>query len=120
MEIIRAAAEAAPEGVDGVFTLKIVAAGKQRESVYLNTQEDYRDQRSVTIAVHPRVIPQVIAKYGSSPQEYFIGKTIKVNGRAKRTKITFYSKGIATNKYYYQTHIRLLDISQIQSVGSEA
>ncbi|GEA09259.1 hypothetical protein KUL42_40200 [Alteromonas sp. KUL42] len=117
MEIIKAAANSAPKGVPGRYTLQIVATGSQGQYVYLNTEKDYRDQRAITVALHPKAIAQLSAKYGMSPQEYFVDKTIVVNGKAQRVKIAFLSEGKPTDKYYYQTHIRLMDISQIEVVG---
>lgn len=117
MEIIKAAAESAPKGVSGQYTLQIVATGSQGQYIYLNTEKDYRDQRAITVALHPKIIAQLSAKYGMSPQEYFVDKTIVVNGKAQRVKIAFLSEGKPTGKYYYQTHIRLMDISQLEVVG---
>lgn len=117
MEIIKVAADSAPHGVPGQYTLQIVATGSQGQYVYLNTEKDYRDQRSVTVALHPNLITQLTAKYGVPPQEYFIGKAIMVSGKAQRVKIAFLSGGKPTDKYYYQTHIRLRDISQLTVVG---
>lgn len=120
MEIIKAAAESAPKGVPGQYTLQIVATGSQGEYVYLNTEKDYRDQRAITVALHPKVIAQLSAKYGMPPQEFFVDKTVVVNGRAQRVKIEFLSEGKPTGKYYYQTHIRLTDISQLRVMGEHA
>lgn len=120
MDIIKAAADSAPHGVPGEYTLKIVATGSQGKFVYLNTEKDYRDQRAVTVALHPSVISQLSAKYGMPPQDYFIDKKIVINGEAKRVKIAFISQGKVTNKYYYQTHIRLMDISQLMVLDENA
>lgn len=120
MEIIRAAAESAPKGVPGQYTLQIVATGRQGQYVFLNTEKDYRDQRAITVALHPKVISELSAKYGMPPQEYFVDKTIVVDGKAQRVKIAFLSEGKRTGKYYYQTHIRVMDISQLKVVGEHA
>ncbi len=117
MEIIRSAAESAPSGVQGEFILEIKAAGNQGPFIYLNSELDYRDQRAVTIAIHPRVTPLFIQRYSVPPQEYFVWKTVAVAGEAKRIRINFISQGKPTGKYYYQTHIRVTDISQIKVVG---
>ena len=114
MDIIRSAAESAPHAVEGEYILYIKATGSQGAFVYLNTELDYRDQRSVTVAIHPRAVKAIIDKYGSAPQDYFLDKSIAVSGQAKRIKINFNSQGKPTGKYYYQTHIRIKDVSQIQ------
>lgn len=120
MAIIKAAADSAPKGVPGQYTLKIVATGSQGKYVYLNTEKDYRDQRAITVALHPKVIEQLSAKHGVPPQEYFVNKAILVNGKAQRVKIAFLSDGKPSGKYYYQTHIRVLDISQLKVVDEHA
>ena len=120
MKIIKAAADSAPKGVPGQYTLQIVATGSQGQYVYLNTEKDYRDQWAVTVALHPKVISQLSAKYGMPPQEYFLNKAIVVNGKAQRVKIAFLSDGKPTGKYYYQTHVRVMDISQLKVVDEHA
>lgn len=120
MEIIKAAADSAPKGVPGQYTLQIVATGSQGQYVYLNTEKDYRDQRAVTVALHPKVIAQLTAKYGMPPQEYFLNKAIVVNGEAQRVEIAFLSDGKPTGKYYYQTHVRVMDISQLKVMDEHA
>jgi hypothetical protein len=120
MEIIRRAAESAPNGVLGEYIFEIKAVGNQGPFIYLNSELDYRDQRAVTVAIHPRIMPLFIQKYGVPPQEYFVGKIISVAGEAKRIRIDFNSQGKPTGKYYYQTHIRVTDISQIKVVDGHA
>jgi len=120
MEIIRSAAEAAPDDVEGEYILYIKAIGSQGPFVYLNTELDYRDQRAVSVAIHPSVLPQFEAKYGSQPQQFFLNKSISVTGQAKRIRISFNSQGKPTGKYYYQTHIRVMDISQIKVLSEHA
>ena len=117
IEVIRTAAESAPNGVEGLYTLKIKAVGSQGPYFYLNTELDYRDQRAVTVALHPSTIEQFTAKYGTSPQDYFVDKSIRVEGQAKRVRINFISQGKKTEKYYYQTHIRVTDVSQIEVIN---
>lgn len=120
MAIIKAAADSAPKGVPGQYSFQIVATGSQGKYVYLNTEKDYRDQRAITVTLHPKVIAQLSARYGMPPQEYFINKAIVVNGIAQRVKIAFLSDGKPTGKYYYQTHVRVMDISQLKVMGEHA
>lgn len=120
MDIISEAADAVPNGVSGEFILNIKASGKQGEFIYLNTELDYRDQRSITVAIHPSLATQFEAKYGMQAQDYFVGKSILVKGQAKRIRINFNSQGRNTGKYYYQTHIRVLELSQIEVVNAHS
>ncbi|MBE1298501.1 MAG: hypothetical protein GJ680_01135 [Alteromonadaceae bacterium] len=114
LEIIGSAAESAPDGVEGEYTFKIQAVGKPKRTVYLNTELDYRDQRNVTIALHPRLAKQLLEQHGADSETFFIGKSIRVNGEAKRAKIIFNSQGRPSGLYYYQTQIRLKDIDKIE------
>ena len=120
MEIIKSAAGSAPDGVEGEYVLKIKAAGNQGPFLYLNTEFDYRDQRSVTVAIHPRLVPLFLEKYGATPQEYFVNKSVSVIGQAKRIRINFVSQGKPSSKYYFQTHIRVMDIAQIKVLDEDA
>jgi hypothetical protein len=117
MDVIADAADAAPKEVYGEFVFKIQSSGERRNTIYLNTEIDYRDQRNVTIALHPKTFSQLKAKYGASPKDFFKGKSISVKGYAKRVRIEFLSEGRPTGKYYFQTHIRVNDISNIKVIG---
>ncbi|MEW6997472.1 hypothetical protein AADZ86_07195 [Colwelliaceae bacterium BS250] len=110
----------APDGVKGTFQFSIKASGVERKVVYLNTELDYRDRRSVTVALHPKTIAAFTKKYGSSPEVYFINKNIEVTGEAKQMKIWFFSNGIRSEKYYFQTHIRVKSINQIKVLAKYA
>lgn len=114
MNLIALTEDRAPDGIKGTFRLPIKASGNQRGIIYLNTEDDYRDRRNITVAIHPKLIHAFIKKYGESPESYFINKTIEVTGEAKRMKIFFFSKGKITKKYYFQTHVRVASLEQIK------
>ncbi|WP_286133513.1 hypothetical protein [Colwellia sp. UCD-KL20] len=105
MNIIALSEENAPNGIIGTFTLPIKASAIQRRNLYLNTEVDYRDRRNITVAISPKLIPAFTKKYGSSPERYFINKTVSVTGEAKRMKIYFFfndkknSKILFSNTY---------------------
>lgn len=112
--VIAAAAEAAPDGVAGEFVLPIKASGVRRGTVFLNTQLDYRDQRSITVAISPEVAAKLAEQHGQSPAEFFINKDIRVKGTARRVTIDLFCQGRLMNTYYYQTHIDVTSAAQIQ------
>ena len=118
MRLIALTEEKAPEGVKGAFKFLIKASGIKGGIVYLNTEVDYRDRRNITVALHPDVINSFTKKYGSAPESYFINKTIEVDGEAKRMKIYFISNGKLTEKYYFQTHLRVTSLKQIKVLGT--
>ncbi len=119
MDIITLSEERASAGlgVKGVFHLPIKASGVKREFTYLNTEDDYRDRRNITIAIYPQVTSAFIKQYGTTPETYFINKTIEVTGEAKRVKIYFNSNGKYSGKYYFQTHIDVSSLQQIKIVN---
>ena len=115
MPVIKHAAAAG--GIQGEFILPVKATGSRRNRVFLNTEADYRDQRNITIALSPEVARLIEQQHGKSAQEFFLNKTIKVKGTAKRVKITFFWEGKPTEKYYYQTHIRVNSPEQLSVAG---
>lgn len=117
MALIAQTEAKAPEGVSGTFTFLIKASGERRGEVYLNSELDYRDRRSVTIVLTPTLAKMLTSKYGMSPEKYFVDKTIEVEGMAKRAKISFYSRGRMTDKYYFQTHVYVSSPEQIKLIG---
>lgn len=117
MNIIALAEANAPYGVKGAFELPIKTTGTQGTSTYLNTEQDYRDRRNITVALDFKVSRKIAEKYGMPPEDYFKNKTIKVTGEAKRVKIYFIANGRQTQKYYYQTHIRVRSLDQIKIVS---
>ena len=116
LQAIALAADAAPVGVRGVFELQVLASGRQGAYLYLNSEADYRDQRCLTIEIAPDAVRQLEAEHGNPLPEFFQGRHIRVAGEAIRTKIFFSHNGRVTEKYYYQTHVRVTDPAQIEWV----
>lgn len=114
MRLIEQTEVNAPKGVKGTFEFLIKASGSENRIVYLNTELDYRDRRSITVALHPKTIAAFTKKYGASPDVYFVNKNIEVTGEAKRIKVWFYSNSNRTEKYYFQTHVKIESINQIK------
>lgn len=108
--------QSAPAAVPGLFSLQIRNAEKLGSTVYLNTEYDYRDRRSVSIVLTPKMLEEFALLYpGQKAEHYFLGRTIVVNGAATRQTIWFYSQGKKTEKYYFQTHIPVFLTGQILS-----
>ncbi len=110
--IWRAAAD--PEnGVTGKFRLTVQTAEQWRDRVYLDSELNYRDQRSLNIEVLPAAQAALRERLGGSI-ESIRGKTIIVSGTAKRTTVWFLVNGKQTDKYYYQTQIAVSNANQIE------
>ena len=114
VEAVQLAATAAPDGVPGLFALQVKNTGTQDNFTYLNSEIDYRDQRSLTIEITPIAARQLETKFGAPPMVALKGKSILVRGVAKRTKIVSIANGKSTDKYYYQTHVRVTGTEQIE------
>lgn len=113
-EAIQYAAASAPAGVSGIFELQVQATGRQDGNLYLNSETDYRDQRNLSIAVHPAAIRTLAAQLGQDPALALQGKRLRVMGKALRVPIYLAANGRTTDKYYYQTHVNVTDAAQIQ------
>lgn len=100
-------------GVTGVFALTVKATGRT-DKVHLNSEADYRDPRNLSIAVMPEAAAELQAAMGAPPEIALRGKRILVAGTARRTRIDFVVDDRPTGKYYYQTHVRVTEASQIQ------
>jgi hypothetical protein len=116
-EAIQAAAAAAPRRVPGVFEMRVAASGRQSGNIYLNSEKDYRDQRSLTVAIHPSAFAALRARFGGDPDAALAGRVIRVKGAARRAQILFLENGRPTGKYYYQTHVDVVRGEQIEIVG---
>ena len=115
-EAIFAAADAAPAPVAGLFVLEVRAGGRQRGRIFLNSELDYRDQRNLTIRLEPRAAAALERELGMPPEDFFIGKSIRVRGEARRVRIDFLDSGQPSGLYYYQTHVPVIDPAEIEIV----
>jgi hypothetical protein len=122
VEAIQLAAAAAPDHeIQGTFLITVKATGdekKPKKKIFLNSELDYRDQRNLTVAIEQSAISGLEARYGKDFKAYFVGKQILVSGAARRVTIIFGKprvspNGNLRNKYYFQTHVSVVDADQI-------
>ncbi|MEN1729695.1 MAG: hypothetical protein AAGJ52_14770 [Pseudomonadota bacterium] len=113
-EAIFSAAEAAPSGIRGTFAITVQATGKRGDVLYLNSELDYRDQRSLNTAVAPVAVEQLSEQLGGDPAEVLIGEDILIRGTARRMRILFMNPdGQPSGSYYFQTQVGVIDADQI-------
>ena len=112
-QAVLAAAEH-PEGVTGVFRFEIRRTDHQDGLLFLDSEWDYRDQRCLALEVPPLVEQALKRKLGTDSIISLVGKTVRVSGTAKRVTVWFYVNDVRTNKYYYQTHVSVRDLSQVE------
>lgn len=118
-EAIQSAATAAPQAVRGRFAMRVRAVGRRDGNIYLNSEQDYRDQRNLTVTIRPSAINALAERFGEQADRFLIGKRIVVDGEARRVQIDFTHNGQPTGKYYYQTHVDVREASQL-SIASAA
>jgi len=104
-------------GFRGTFEMLVKRAeygqGKSKDFIFLNSEEDYRDRRCLTIRIPPAAIRDSLGK-GIDPIKLYRNKVIRIEGIAEQNKIFFFSdSGIQSDKYYYQTHVVALSLNQI-------
>lgn len=104
-------------GVQGTFELRVKKASygsdTSKDYVFLNSEEDYRDRRCLTIRLMPGAV-RACLKGGIDPVKHFNNKTIVVKGVAEQVKIHFVSeRGVLSDKYYYQTHVQVRSLDQV-------
>jgi len=117
MQAIERAAAAAPYGAPGRYTLVVRSIGQSNGLIYLDSQNDYRDQRNVAVVLYPRAQAQLRARLSGSLERALEGRRIVVMGSARRVKILFVdSHHHYSGKYYYQTHIAVTEGDQVQEV----
>ena len=113
-DAIELSENSAPKNTRGIFTLSIKASGAEKQYVYLNTELDYRDRRNVSVVLLPEFQEAFLTKYGVDAQTMLMNKDLTVSSFAKRMKIYFFVDGKPTEKYYFQTHIPVKHLKQIQ------
>lgn len=112
-EAIVSAATAAPQAVRGRFAMRVQAVGRRDGNIYLNSEEDYRDQRNLTVTIRPSAINALAERFGEQADRFLIGKRIVVDGEARRVQIDFTHNGQPTGNYYFQTHIDVRNADQL-------
>lgn len=111
-------AAASPNGTSGIFEMPVRAAGRAEGKLFLNSELDYRDPRNLSVVIVPTVEAALQQRFGVNPETYLTGKTIAVKGTARKTRIIFTAGGRPTDKYYFQTHLRVMRADDL-TVSSE-
>lgn len=113
MQAIEKSAELAPLTIEGVFELTVKSTDSKHRLEFLNSELENQDQRNLIIALRPNAIKELTEMFGDKPQDFFIGKKIKVTGEAKRIKNWVLYKNKKTRDYYYQTKVFVRSADQL-------
>ena len=108
------AADAAPHGVYGVFELAVRRAELVGTDFFLNSQDDYRDPRNLSVEIGPIAQEALRNRLGQDLDKALKGHTIRVLGYAHTVRIDFMSDGKPSGKYYFQTHVPVGSANQIE------
>lgn len=108
------AAETPSHAKTGLFVLPVVGSGRSAPYVYLNSESDYRDQRTLTVRFTPEAVIAYRSQHGADPDVALKGKRITVIGVAARVKVFFIANGKPTDKYYYQTQVEVSEPWQVE------
>jgi hypothetical protein len=90
----------------------VQGVGGMSGNIYLDSERDFRDQRSLNIEILPSAQAALLARVDGDVEK-MIGKTITVAGTAKRVKIWIYTSLGRSDACYYQTQVAVTDVGQI-------
>ncbi|MBB5728790.1 hypothetical protein [Sphingomonas prati] len=110
-------AAASPDGIRGTFRLVVRASGRQSGNLYLNSEQDYRDPRNITLVIPAALTSQPDDRFRKPVETRLSGHALLVVGTARKTRINFLAGGRPTGKYYFQTHVVVHDMRQLTDLG---
>lgn len=113
-----AAAEARIEshGVVGEFTMAVCGTGHVNGSIFLDSRENYRDQRTLIIEIPDAVVQRA----GLTPEQVqgrYLGRRIRVSGWARRVPINVYDNRGNVIRIYDQIQVHLSALDAVQLEG---
>ena len=123
LEAIEAASRVNGTGVNGRFVFEVKAVGTNGSDIFLNSERDYRDPRSLNVRMNPGVRDQLEARLGGKLDQVLIGRQVRVRGTAERVRIDIVSGPTPTGKqfqvgsrHYYQTHVHVKQADQVELI----
>lgn len=119
-EAVRGVAEGAALALPGQFAFVVKGGGRDAYRVFLNSEIDYRDPETLTVAVTGPALAVLTEQFEGQPEQRLIGRTIVVSGVARRTRIDLMEGGRTTGRFYFQTHIAVDQAEQIHVMPGRA
>lgn len=117
-QAVMLAADHPDTGFRGRFRMTVLNTGADNDYVFLNSENDYRDPRNLTLRV-PRQRADAVAKHlGVDHLEQLQGHVLEFEGLAQRTRVDFTIGNQPTGKYYYQTQATLDAAEHISDRGA--
>ena len=119
-EAVRGLADPQTLALPGQFAFVVKGGGRDAERVFLNSEFDYRDAATLTVALSGPAVTALTQRLEGPPDRLLIGRTIVVNGVAQRVRINLYKDGQPTGEFYFQTHVSVRQADQIHVVPGPA
>lgn len=119
-EAVRSIAEAPMSGLSGQFAFVVKGWARDGERVFLNSEADYRDAGTLTVALSGPAVVALTEQLGGPPDRRLIGRTIVVAGVARRVRIDLLQNGRPTGQFYSQTHVPIDHADQVYVVPGPA
>ena len=119
-EAARALSETEISALPGQFAFVVKGGGRDAERVFLNSDVDYRDAGTLTVAVAGPALAALTQQLDGPPERRLIGRTILATGVARRARIDLLENGRATGRYYFQTHVTVEQAGQIHVIPGPA
>lgn len=97
-------------GVTGTFEMKVAAAQRTREALYLNSNADYRSPDDLTFRLTPQAARKLQEKLGAAPETALVGRTVRVKGMLKLMPIVNVINGTprSYNRFQHEVSVRSL------------
>lgn len=106
-------------GLAGQFAFIVRGWGRDGGRIFLNSQADYRDAGTLTVALSGPAADALAGQTGGSLDQ-LVGRTIVATGVARRVRINLTYNGRATEYFYFQTHVPVSRANDLRVVPGEA
>jgi hypothetical protein len=100
-------------GTEGVFVMKVVAAERHPNALYLNSSADYRAPDDVTFHFTPSAAKTLEKRLGAKPETALIGRTVTVRGEVKAVPIANLVGGRPRSLNRYQHTVLVRQANQV-------
>lgn len=116
-EMNAAAPSLTTNGRSGRYAITVASTGHSDKATFLNSTDDYKSAGNITFSIAPIVVNTLTKRYSASPEEYFKGKTVTVDGILRREPIVASFSGRAHHFERYQLTVRIEQASQIVAIS---
>ncbi|GBR00096.1 hypothetical protein AA0229_1212 [Gluconobacter cerinus NRIC 0229] len=114
-----AAAAADPTGVVGKFEMTVQRVGRQNNMVYLDSADNYRDPKTLIIAIHESTVNDLLQGTSQTAEQYFMHRHVQASGLAKRVLIGRLKADGTIGSTYYQTQVFIGGVEDIKILPSD-